>query len=83
VTPGRPFAARALSARDAVTQIKRHDLPIYIGPILVIAPRVANLARAQNVTTVAISFPPAMENLNPSPRSPRRPDRLPSKRIVP
>jgi hypothetical protein len=86
VTPGRLFAARALSARDAVTQMKRHFLPIYIGPILVIglgAPRIANLARAQNVTTVAISFPPAMENLNPSPRSPRRPDRLPSKRIVP
>jgi hypothetical protein len=33
--------------------------------------RIVNLARAQNVTTVAISFPPAMENLNPSPRSPR------------
>jgi hypothetical protein len=57
--------------------MKRHFLPIYIGPILVIglgAPfmaRIVNLARAQNVTTVAISFPPAMENLNPSPRSPR------------
>jgi hypothetical protein len=50
VTPGRLFAARALSARDAVTQIKRHFLPIYIG---LGAPRIANLARAQNVTTVA------------------------------
>jgi Na+/proline symporter len=36
--------------------MKRHFLPIYIGPILVIglgAPRIANLARAQNATTVA------------------------------
>src|SRR5271170_2776783 len=48
-------------------------LPIYIGPILVIglgAPfiaRIANLARAQNVTTVPISYPRDMENLKPWP----------------